>query len=246
MKRPLRLLVVAGALLPFVLLRSDAVRGALVVGMDFMRDAGVRGWLLFLGLEVVAGVLVIPIWLLAAVAGYVYGFPGGVGLAAAGVAVAGACGFGAGRLLFSRGFAPTFIQGPYWKAVQRAATQEGLKVTLLLRVTPVVPQNFLHYLMASTAIAPRQFVLGTLLGLLPVTALQVYVGSLVKSATALVAGDTSVGGPLRWAVPALAVVFTAVAGVLLARVGRRMLRETLAAAEGAGASDKLSKIEGES
>jgi uncharacterized membrane protein YdjX (TVP38/TMEM64 family) len=244
MKRPLRLLVAVGVVLPFVLLRSEAVRKALVAGMEFMREGGVAGGLLFFGLEAVAGVLVFPVWLMAGVAGYVYGFPGGVALAVPGVVVAGACGFGAGRLLFSRGFAPTFVEGPYWKAVQRATTLEGLKVTTLLRVTPMVPQNFLHYLMASTAVAPRHFALGTFLGLLPVTALQVYVGSLVKSATALVAGETAVGGPLRWAIPALAVVFTGAAGIVLARLGRRMLHETLAAADGAGATDKLSKSSG--
>ena len=241
MKRPLRLALVAGAVLPFVLLRQEGVRAWLVAGMDYMRDAGAPGVLLFLALEALSGALVMPIWLMSAMAGYVYGFPGGVLVAAPGVALAGACGFGVGRLLFARGFAPAFVQGPYWKAVQRGVTQEGLKVTLLLRVTPVVPQNFLHYLMASTSIAPRHFVLGTLAGLLPVTALQVYVGSLVKSATALVAGETAVGGPLRWAAPAGAVLFTVVAGVLLARVGRRMLKETLDAAEGSDSTATLSQ-----
>jgi uncharacterized membrane protein YdjX (TVP38/TMEM64 family) len=240
MKRPLRLLVVLGVLLPFLLLRNEGVRGWLVEGMAYMRDGGAPGVLLFLGLEAVAGLLVMPIWLMSAMAGYVYGFPGGVVLAVPGVVLAGACGFGAGRLLFSRGFRPVFTQGPYWKAVQRAVSREGLKVTTLLRVTPVMPQNFLPYLMASTSLTAGRFALGSLLGLLPVTALQVYVGSLVKDAAALVAGETGVGGPLRWAAPALALVVTVVAGLVLVRVGRRMLRETLAAAD-AEASDNLSQ-----
>ncbi|MCS6900036.1 MAG: hypothetical protein RMJ98_09675, partial [Myxococcales bacterium] len=89
MKRSLKLLVVTGAVLPFVLLRSEAVRKALVAGMEFMREGGVAGGLLFFGLEAAAGVLVIPVWLMAGVAGYVYGFPGGVVLAVPGVVVAG-------------------------------------------------------------------------------------------------------------------------------------------------------------
>lgn len=241
MKRPLRLLMVVGAVLPFVLLQSDAVRGALVSVMEYMRDAGIGGVLIFLGLEVIAGVLILPIWLMAAIAGYIYGFPGGILLAIPGVTLAGFCGFISGKFIFSRGFKPVFIQGPYWIAIQRAVTIEGFKVMMLLRITPVVPQNFLHYLVASTSISPKHFLLGTSLGLLPVTILQVYIGSLVKSAAELISGEASVGGPLRWVAPVLAVLFTVIAGVWLARVGRQMLRETLDAAEEQGVTDKLSQ-----
>lgn len=230
------------ALLPFALLRDERVRGALVAGMDYLQGAGARGWLVFLLMEVVGGLLVVPIWLLSAMAGYIYGFPQGVPLAVMGVTLAGSSAFVVGRLLGSRWMeSSSFVQGTYWRAVRWATLREGLKIALLLRVTPVMPQNLLHYLLSSTSLTLRHFALGTGLGLLPVTMLQVYAGSLVKSATALVAGETSVGGPLRWVVPALAVGATLVAGFFLARVGRRMLRETLAGSGEAGASDNLSQ-----
>jgi len=244
-RRVLRGSLVVLAVLPFVLLRNDAVRGALVALLEYLRTAGVKGVLLFLAMEMVAGVTLVPIWLMAAMAGYTYGFPEGVLLAVPGVTLAGCSGFLAGRQVFSRGFKPAFIQGPYWQAVQRATAHEGLKIALLFRVTPVVPQNLSHYLMASTSMSLRHFAMGVFFGLMPVTALQVYMGSLVKSAAALVAGEGGVGGgPLRWVLPVVAVVVTVVGGVMIARVGRRMLRETLAAADPVGGAVSVDPGEG--
>jgi uncharacterized membrane protein YdjX (TVP38/TMEM64 family) len=198
--------------------------------MGFMKDAGPPGVALFLLAECIGAVLLMPIWLMAGIAGYVYGFPGGALAAVPGVAVAGSVAFLVGRLLLARTIASeSFTQGHYWKAIQRATGREGLKIAFLLRIVPVIPQNLLHYLMSTTRVSLGQFFLGTMFGLLPVTLLQVYLGSLVKSATALLAGETSLPGAMRWAAPAAGVVVTILGIVVAVRIARRSLDEALAA-----------------
>lgn len=239
--RALRLVAVAVVvILPLAALRDETVRGLLVALLDRLRSAGPWGVALFAGIEVAVGLTMVPIWLPAMMAGYVWGFPGGVLAASPGVALAGCAGFLAGRALTRLGLRPAMLRGDYWEAVQRAMRREGLKVALLLRVTPVMPQNALHYLLATTDLSLARFALGTWLGLVPMTLLHVYLGSLVKSATSLVAGEATVGGPLRWAAPAAGLVATVTASVLVARLGRRMLAETLAAAA-SGRTDNLSQ-----
>jgi uncharacterized membrane protein YdjX (TVP38/TMEM64 family) len=99
----------------------------------------------------------------------------------------------------------------------------------LLRIVPVIPQNLLHYLMSTTRVSLGQFFLGTMFGLLPVTLLQVYLGSLVKSAAALIAGETSLPGAMRWAAPASGVLVTVIGIIVAVRIARRSLDEALAA-----------------
>jgi uncharacterized membrane protein YdjX (TVP38/TMEM64 family) len=215
---------------PFVLLRNDTARGWLLGLMDFMRDAGPAGVALFLVAECVGAVFLMPIWLMAGIAGYVYGFPGGALAAVPGVAGAGSVAFVVGRFLLARPLASaSFTEGRTWKAIQRATGREGLKIAFLLRIVPVIPQNLLHYLMSTTRVSLGQFFVGTMFGLLPVTVLQVYLGSLVKSAAALIAGEARLPGTMRWLAPAAGVLVT-IGGIIVAiRIARRSLDEALAA-----------------
>lgn len=230
-KRLARLFVVAILLAaPLFLLRNDTTRGWLLALMNFMRDAGPPGVLLFLVAECVGALFLMPIWLMAGIAGYVYGFPGGALAAVPGVAVAGSVAFVAGRFLLAGALASaSFTEGRNWKAIQRATGREGLKIAFLLRIVPIIPQNLLHYLMSTTRVSLGQFFLGTMLGLLPVTVLQVYLGSLVKSAAALLAGEATMPGTMRWVALGAGAIVT-VAGIIVAvRIARRSLDEALAA-----------------
>jgi uncharacterized membrane protein YdjX (TVP38/TMEM64 family) len=230
-KRPARLFVVAILLVtPLFLLRNDTTRGGLLSLMNFMKDAGPAGVALFFLAECLGAVLLMPIWLMAGIAGYVYGFPGGALAAVPGVAGAGSVAFLVGRLLLAGPLeSESFTKGRYWKAIQRATGREGLKIAFLLRIVPVIPQNLLHYLMSTTRVSLGQFFLGTMFGLLPVTLLQVYLGSLVKSAAALIAGETSLPGAMRWAAPASGVLVTVIGIIVAVRIARRSLDEALAA-----------------
>lgn len=230
MKRLLRLLLVVYLVLPFILLRNDTTRGALVAAMDALREAGPVGILLFLAMEVVAGMMAMPIWLMACVAGYIYGFPQGGLVAVPGVTLAACGGYALGRAVFSRGFAAGFTESHAWRAIQRATASKGLKIVMLLRVTPVMPQNLLHALFATTSVRLRDVVLGTLVGLAPVTFFQVYLGSLVKTAAELLANKTPLAGPMRWAAPAAVVVASLVGLFFLVRFARRTLNEALESA----------------
>lgn len=232
MKRALRiLLVVLVVALPLLLLRNESTRAVLVSLMEYMRSAGPKGVLAFLAAELVAAVLLFPIWLMSGVAGYVYGFPNGVLFAAPGVSIAASAAFLLARGVFAfwrpKGMGATKT----WRAIEKASQRQGFKIVFLLRATPVMPQNFLSVLFASTPITLREFALGTFLGLLPVTFFHVYVGSLVSSAAALAAGETDVPGPMRWIAPAAAVGISVIAIYVTSRIARRSLNEALAEVE---------------
>lgn len=192
-----------------------------------LRSRGVSGVPWFYAAQVVSALLAMPMWLMNGVAGYVYGFPMGIVVAVPGVALSSTVAFFAGRGIFRVLPRPDFAATKAWKAVERLTGREGLKITLLIRATPVMPQNLLHFLFGTTELKVWQHALGTAVGLLPMTAIHAYVGSLVKSATDLAADkqEKPIGIFIFMGVASVVAIF------FVSRVAKRSLARAIAEEE---------------
>jgi uncharacterized membrane protein YdjX (TVP38/TMEM64 family) len=167
-----------------------------------------------------------------AIAGYAYGFPLGVVFALPAASLAMCVAFAAAKRVLARFVPPGDIASVRVAAVRRAVVTDGFKIAVLLRMTPLLPQNILTHVLATTDLRFRAFASATALGLLPHTIFYVYAGSLVFDASALLAGETPDVGPARWFLLAGGLVVGGVALFVIARITRRALRRALAEAEG--------------
>lgn len=243
MRRALRVLMIGVLIaIPIVALRNDTSRAWLAEGMLWLRAQGILGLPVFYGVQILSALLTSPIWLMSGIAGYVYGFPYGIAVALPGVALAASCTFLVGRILFRRGLRPRITTSGYFQIIETVARRSGFKAALLLRATPVMPQNLLSYLLAATPMKVHQFALGTLLGMIPMTCLHVYVGSIVGSAAELLSGESPVTGPLRWGSLLLVGALSVAAIVAVSRVAKRALDDALLEAS---ASPKEGRSSGE-
>lgn len=229
-------------ILPFALLQIDAVRGAMVALVAYMRVAGLLGLCAFFGVEVVATMITTPLWMMSGVAGYVYGFPAGFFVALPGVTFASCVCFVLGRALLRRTLEKRLGDNRYVAALNRTAETEGLKITLLIRLTFAMPQNLLSYLLATTPLRLRTFALGTFVGLAPATLFHVYLGSMVPSAAALLAGEAKAQGPLGWVAAVIGLVMTAGGLFLTSRMAKRALERALRGPADASAEVDLSAV----
>jgi uncharacterized membrane protein YdjX (TVP38/TMEM64 family) len=116
-------------------------------------------------------------------------------------------------------------------AVRRAVEGEGFKIALLLRMTPILPQNVLTYVLSTTRLSLRALALATACGLLPLTLFYVYAGSLVDDAAALVSGSAPDVGPSRWFVLGGGLLFGGLALAVISRVAGRTLQKAMADAD---------------
>jgi uncharacterized membrane protein YdjX (TVP38/TMEM64 family) len=108
------------------------------------------------------------------------------------------------------------------RGVDRAIEREGLKVVLLLRLSPLIPYNGLNYALSLTGIGLRNYVIGSWLGMLPGTILYVALGAGARSLAAAMTGAGE--RPAAWiALGAAGLVATAAAVWLVARAARRAL-----------------------
>lgn len=216
--------------LPYALLRIPAARNALLSFVAYLRGAGVPGAVALLGFDVVWALAAAPCWVMAAIAGYVYGFALGLVIVVPSVTVAASVSFLFGRFVSTRLLPDGGPRSPREVAVRRAIEADGRRIAFLLRLTPMIPQNVLTYVMSSTSLGLGDFALASAGGLLPLLAFNTYVGSLLGDATALLAGETPDVGAAKWVVLGGGLLAGAVAIVVIARAARRALARALEAA----------------
>lgn len=221
-------LIVAVALLP--------LEDWLVAAAEWIRTAGALGVATYVGLYVAAAVSLAPGSLLTLTAGFAYGLPVGVLVASPASVLAATIAFLLGRTVARPWVERRLARNPRTEAVRRAVGRGGLRVVVLLRLSPLLPFNLLNYALGVTSVRLGDYVVGSFIGMLPATILFVYLGSLVTNAASLLSGAESEAAwrlPL-WGVGALA---TLVVSWTLARHARAALNELLTETTGTDGSE---------
>jgi len=156
------------------------VQDLLKSALDCIGRLGPWGPVIFVGLYVVATVLFVPGSVLTLGAGAVFG----VALGSACVSISATLGATA-AFLVGRYFARDIIARKIEKhekfaAIDRAVADEGWKIVLLTRLSPVFPFTVLNYAFGLTQVKLSHYVLASWLGMIPGTVMYVYLGSLVN------------------------------------------------------------------
>lgn len=220
------LLVEAALVLPLSAWSTDLVA--------WIRGAGALGVAVYAAAYIVATVLLLPGSILTLGAGFAYGPLLGTMLVSPVSVTAATLAFLLGRTSARRRMQARMSGDPRFVAIDEAVGRNGLRLVILLRLSPVFPFNVLNYALGLTQVGLRDYVLGSFVGMLPGTFLYVYLGSLVTSVTSL-AGDRPSGGFAQeifyWGGLAATVVVT----VLIARIARRALNDALRSSNAADA-----------
>ncbi len=164
---------------------------------------------------------------LTAAAGFIFGLGEGV-LYSFVAAVIGSTGaFLVARHGGRRWIEPRVEGDPRFAAIDRAVGTQGLKITFLLRLSPVFPFVLLNYALGLTRVRPRDYVLASF-GMLPGTLLYVYLGKAAGDlATALSGGAQR--GMGYYAVLGLGLLATLIVTTIVTRIARRALEEATGA-----------------
>ena len=203
--------------------------------IEWIRGAGAIGVVVFAVAYVLATVLVVPGALLTLGAGFAYGPLLGTLLVSPVSVLSATISFALGRTV-ARDWIVGRINGdPRFAAVDAAIGREGFKIVVLLRLSPVFPFSVLNYALGITRVRLRDYVLGSFVGMLPATAMYVYLGSLVTTAASI--GGDAPEHASRQVVYWLGLGATVLATIFITRVARRALRAELAAGEPAPQSD---------
>lgn len=214
--------------------------------LEWTRGIGPWGYLVLIGLYIVATVLFVPGMILTLAGGFLFGVVGGSIAVSIGSTLGAGAAFLVGRFV-ARESVERLVRGnARFAAIDRAVGAQGFRIVFLIRLSPIFPYNVLNYAFGLTRVRFRPYLFGSWLGMLPATVMYVYLGSTAGDLAKIFSGgigpggsDASAGaGPVVMKLIGLAA--TVVVTVYVTRIARRALRE--AVAEDGKPGDSKNKI----
>ncbi|MGL4175897.1 MAG: TVP38/TMEM64 family protein, partial [Dermatophilaceae bacterium] len=151
------------------------VGGDLEVVTDAVAASGAWGPLVYLVLHVVLTLIPVPKNLFATIAGALFGMTWGVVLSWVGSVAAAVVGFAVARRLGRD--AVRRLTGARLDRVDHLAEQHGLVAEVVARLMPLVPFTAVNYGSGLSAMRPRDYIVGTAVGVVPGTVAYVAVGA---------------------------------------------------------------------
>ena len=231
---------------------TRAVASTLEAFLDWVEQNVAVGAVTFAAVYAVCTVLFIPGSLLTLGAGYVFaravgqgaGIALGVLVVWAGANVGAAAAFLLGRYVLRDAAGAWYRKFRVMEAVDSAVAEQGLKIVTLLRLSPVVPFTLFNYIMGLTSVGFREYIVGTVVGIVPGTTAFVFIGTTLQS----IGGDESSeeeeedssAATVRLVILIVGAVATLVAVVVISKFAKRELQKHLNVMDG-GEAEVLNK-----
>ncbi len=167
-------------------------------------------------------VLVLPGVLFTTGAGFVFGVVEGTIIVVLGTTLGAGLAFLIARHLFGPRARSFVMARAKLQVVSDELTPHGWKIVLLTRLIPFFPGKISNYFFGLTPFSLTGFVGGSLLGFIPYSVHNVYLGSIAADITTLGARNLD-RTPLQWALYGAGFIATVVAVIYLSRLARRAL-----------------------
>lgn len=178
--------------------------------------------LLFILIMAAVVVLVLPGVLFTTGAGFVFGVVEGTIIVVLGTTLGAVLAFLVARHLFGPRARSFVMARAKLQVVSDELTPHGWKIVLLTRLIPFFPGKISNYFFGLTPFSLAGFVGGSLLGFIPYSLHNVYLGSIAADITTLGARNLD-RTPLQWALYGAGFIATVVAVIYLSRLARRAL-----------------------
>jgi len=219
-------LIVIGIILAYVLL---PLKDWIMSAKGVLQALGVLGILAYSTGYLLFCVMLLPAALMSILAGAAWPQLGGIaGFAVAlpSATLAACAAFLIARYFFSGRFRRWLLEKPRLSAVERAVNQKGATLVLLLRLSPILPFPVLNYIFGLTLIPFRKYALATFIGMMPITFMWTYVGSVGSE---MIEGNADIGAA-KIAMGVVSAVITLAVTIWVGRAARQAMRESAAQA----------------
>jgi uncharacterized membrane protein YdjX (TVP38/TMEM64 family) len=199
----------------------------LLEALQWIDNWGISGAIAFMGLYILATVVFLPGSILTLGAGVVFGVVFGAIYVFIGATLGAIAAFLLGRYLARDWVTKKIAKNPKFQAIDQAVGQEGFKIVLLTRLSPVFPFNLLNYAYGVTGVSLKDYALASV-GMIPGTIMYVYIGSLAGNLATLGTESSNVNPIAQWSIRLLGFVTTVAVTVYVTKIARRALRKTVA------------------
>ena len=209
------------AVFSLVAYRFDG-RGQLQAALVWIETQGVWGLAIFICLYICATIFLLPGSLLTLGGGAVFGLLWGTVAVSVGSTIGATCAFLLGRYFTRDWIADKVAENPSFAAIDQAVGQEGWKIVLLTRLSPVFPFNLLNYAFGLTRVSLTDYLLASWVGMLPGTVMYVYLGTLVGELARL--GERGrEREPAEWVLLIIGLLATIAVAVYITKISKQAL-----------------------
>ncbi len=190
--------------------------------LNWFNAQGAWAPLLFVLLMATVVVMVLPGVLFTTGAGFVFGVVEGSIYVVTGTTLGATLAFLIARYLFGQRARQFVMARAKLRLVSEELTPNGWKIVMLTRLIPFFPGKISNYFFGLTAFSLRGYVGGSLLGFIPFSINNVYLGSIAADLSTL--GQRNLERtPLEWALYGAGFVAIVIAVIYLNRLARRAL-----------------------
>lgn len=216
--------------------------GVLQSSLIWVKSLGIFEPIAFIAIYNLATLLFVPGSILTIGGGVLFGVVWGSIYVFVAAILGATLAFLIGRYLLRGWVAKQIEANAKFKAIDQAVGQEGWKIVLLTRLSPVFPFNFLNYAFGVTQVPLKDYILGSF-GIIPGTVLYVYIGSLAGD-LAMMGMENQHTNPetqiAKWIIRVVGFIATVAVTVYITKVANHALEESVVA------SSNLSKNNSES
>ncbi len=159
---------------------------------DWVGQMGVVGVFIFIGVYVLATVLLAPGSILTIGAGFAFGLWKGFLAVSVGATLGASLAFLIGRFIARDKVEAIARRNETFREIDNAIGEEGAKLIFLLRLSPVIPFNLSNYFYGLTAVRFWPYALASWIGMMPGAFLYVYIGTAGRAAVLAAAGGEAI------------------------------------------------------
>jgi len=217
------IIIIAGVITGTIFL---PVKDWLIKSLEWTQGLGFLGFVFVVAFYIVACVLLLPGSILTLGAGFIFKVVRGSITVSIGSTLGACAAFLVGRTVARKWIAAKVAKNQKFAAIDEAVAQQGFKIVLLTRLSPVFPFNMLNYAFGLTKISFWKYALGSWIGMIPGTIMYVYFGAGLRSLADVAAGKvekSAAGTIFFW----LGLLATIVVTLFVTHIARKALRQAV-------------------
>jgi uncharacterized membrane protein YdjX (TVP38/TMEM64 family) len=192
--------------------------------LQWINSLGAIGGIVFIGIYIIATLAFLPAALLTLGAGVIFGVIWGSLYVFIGATLGAIAAFLGGRYLAQGWVKEKISSYKKFAIIDKAVSKEGLKIVLLVRLSPLFPFNLLNYAFGITSVSFQDYLIGSV-GMIPGTIMYVYFGSLVGD-IALIGSKNQPGNIiLHWVIQIMGLIATIAVTVYVTKIAKKALKD---------------------
>ena len=202
------------------------IKDWLIKSLEWTQGLGIWGPVFVAAFYIIACVLLLPGSILTLGAGFIFKVVRGSITVSIGSTLGACAAFLVGRTVARKWIAGKVAKNQKFTAIDDAVAQQGFKIVLLTRLSPVFPFNLLNYAFGLTKVSFWKYALASWIGMIPGTIMYVYFGAGLRSFADVASGKlekTTAGTIFFW----VGLIATIVVTVFVTRIARNSLKQAV-------------------